>query len=160
MWTTCIPPICPLHQTLSSGNHMRNAPRNSWNCEGLTRTNRCSRTHTNTKPSTHAVPKWDFHSHAIIRSGDNWFMAVFYPMLLFNLSPDWPSGLCGHKIQPIRACLHFSRGSITRILFIFPTMTWCSVYTGVCLVRRYNDLCQRFCFEMPAFLTFFWPLQK
>lgn len=54
------------------------------------------------------------------------------------------------RVNP--SCLHFSRGSIKRILFIFPMVTLYSVYSVVCLVRSRLDLCQRFCFRTQAFL--------
>lgn len=37
------------------------------------------------------------------------------------------------------------------MMFIFPTMTLCSVYSGVYLVGHQNDLCYHYCFEMQAF---------
>ncbi len=154
MWTTCIQPIPPRpRHSPPSGNHIWNAQQNSWNCEGITRTNRCSHTHTCTKPSTHVFPKWNPHSHAIIRSGDNWFMAappasaIFQPVLWLALRIMWFTG----SILQEHVSISQEEPQWGHCLF-FPKMTLCSVYTLVCLFRHKNDLCQWFCFEMQAFL--------
>lgn len=81
-------------------------------------------------------------------------------MSLFKLSSDWPSGLCGRKIQPMRECLHSSRGSIARIVFIFPLKTLCFVYTVVCLVRHMTDFLPVLLFWYVGLLTIFWPVQN
>lgn len=150
MWPTCIPPICPLHQSLSLGNHIRNASQNSWNCEGITRTNRCSHGIHIQKQVLLLFPNGTL---ILTPSSGQEIIDVWLYSSLCHYSACCligPQEYVDTRVNP--SCLHFSRGSIKRILFIFPMVTLCSVYSVVCLVRHKNDLCQRFCFETQAFL--------
>lgn len=118
--SSCIPTICALRHPLSPGNHCRNVPQNSWNCEGITRTNRCygTRAHTHahghghTKPSALALPRWDSCCHAVItRSRDNWFTTA-----LCHYSTCHLIGSLHHVITESDPCktLEFWRESLIR----------------------------------------------